>query len=132
VPIVLIKELGFFLVPASRTWDRMISFSSELFRRAVSYAGGNPAATVLAERDRLREPERPLERDPNLEALVGRVNADIARLFGRPAQLKLRLTTAVIALMVFCSTAFFGVQPIGSRAKARNDAESSRRNASSS
>lgn len=93
VPIALIKELGFFLVPASRTWDRMISFSSELFRRAVSYAGGNPAATVLDERDRLRAPDRPLERDPKLEALVGRVNADIARLFGRPAQLKLRLTT---------------------------------------
>jgi hypothetical protein len=26
----LIKEIGFFLVPAGRTWDRMISFGSEL------------------------------------------------------------------------------------------------------
>jgi putative ATP-dependent endonuclease of OLD family len=93
VPISLIKDLGFFLVPAGRTWDRMISFSSELFRRAVAYAGGNPAATVLDERDRLRSPASPIEQDPKLESLVGHVNADIARLFGRPAQLKLRLTT---------------------------------------
>jgi putative ATP-dependent endonuclease of OLD family len=93
LPITLIKELGFFLVPATRTWDRMISFNSELFRRAVAYAGGNPAAAVLGERDRLRSPDLPLEDDPKLEALVSNVNADIARLFGRPSQLKLRLTT---------------------------------------
>jgi hypothetical protein len=93
VPSQLIKELGFFLVPANRTWDRMISFSSELFRRAVSYAGGNPADAVLAERDRLRAPEQPMELDPKLTTLVEAVNADIARLFGRPSQLKLRLTS---------------------------------------
>jgi len=34
--------------------------------------------------------------------------------------------SARIALIVFCSTDFFGLQPQGSRAKARNDAESSR------
>ena len=51
VPAELIKHIGFFLVPASRTWDRMISFGSELFRRVVSYVGGRPAVAVLAERD---------------------------------------------------------------------------------
>ena len=35
-------------------------------------------------------------------------------------------------VIVFCSTDFFGLHPQGSRAKARNDAESSRWNASSS
>lgn len=30
VPGTTLQELGFFLVPASRTWDRWISFSSEL------------------------------------------------------------------------------------------------------
>jgi hypothetical protein len=49
----------------------MISFSSELFRRAVAYVGGNPAAAVLEERDRLRSPERPMEQDPKLAQLVG-------------------------------------------------------------
>jgi putative ATP-dependent endonuclease of OLD family len=35
VPARLIRELGFFLIPASRSWDRMLSFGSELFRRVI-------------------------------------------------------------------------------------------------
>src|SRR5262245_54885296 len=30
VPGKLIRDIGFFLVPASRSWDRMLSFNSEL------------------------------------------------------------------------------------------------------
>jgi putative ATP-dependent endonuclease of OLD family len=93
VPAELIRTIGFFLVPASRTWDRTISFGSELFRRVVSYVGGKPAAAVLAERTRLRTPQNPLEADDNLSGLVGKINADIAALLGRPMELKLRLTT---------------------------------------
>jgi energy-coupling factor transporter ATP-binding protein EcfA2 len=51
-----LQELGFFLVPASRTWDRWISFSSELFRRVVATRGGMPAEAVRRERDRLWNP----------------------------------------------------------------------------
>src|SRR3546814_2616747 len=47
VPQDLIKQIGFFLVPASRTWDRTISFGSELFRRVVAYAGGRPAKSEV-------------------------------------------------------------------------------------
>ncbi|VVT12198.1 AAA family ATPase [Hoeflea sp. EC-HK425] len=93
VPTNLIRELGFFLVPASRTWDRMISFGSELFRRAVTYVGGQPAEAVLAERDRLRKPEHPLETDTRLKPLVDEVNKDILSLFGRQTELRLRLTS---------------------------------------
>lgn len=93
IPLALIKELGFFLVPASRTWDRMISFGSELFRRAVTYVGGKPAEAVLEERDRLRNPGAPLEADEKLKPLIDEVNKDIVSLFGRPTELKLRLTS---------------------------------------
>jgi len=93
IPIALIKELGFFLVPASRTWDRMISFGSELFRRAVTYVGGKPAEAVLEERDRLRNPAAPLEIDEKMKPLIDEVNKDIVSLFGRQAELKLRLTS---------------------------------------
>ena len=81
IPISLIKELGFFLVPASRTWDRMISFGSELFRRAVTYVGGKPAEAVLEERDRLRNPAAPLEIDKKMKPLIEEVNKDIVSLF---------------------------------------------------
>jgi energy-coupling factor transporter ATP-binding protein EcfA2 len=93
VPMALIKELGFFLVPANRTWDRMMSFGSELFRRVVGYVGGKPAEAVLEERDRLRSPKQRLEEDDKLKELVGKVNADIAALFGQTPKLKLRLTS---------------------------------------
>jgi len=93
VPASLIKDIGFFLVPASRTWDRMISFGSELFRRVVAYVGGKPAEAVLKERDRLRAPEHPLEDDGRINELVGLINADLSNLFGRPSKLSLRLTT---------------------------------------
>jgi putative ATP-dependent endonuclease of the OLD family len=93
VPTELIRQVGFFLVPASRTWDRTISFGSELFRRVVSYVGGRPAAAVLTERDRLRAPAAPLEADSNLSKLVRDIDADIKALFGRAIELKLRVTS---------------------------------------
>jgi putative ATP-dependent endonuclease of the OLD family len=38
VPTKLIQTVGFYLVRASRTWDGVISFGSELFRRTVAVA----------------------------------------------------------------------------------------------
>ena len=43
VPAQLLRDVGFFLIPASRSWDRMLSFGSELFRRVIRSAGGLPA-----------------------------------------------------------------------------------------
>ncbi len=93
LPAALFKEIGFFLVPAGRTWDRMISFGSELFRRVVSYTGGKPAEAVLKERDRLRSPAEPLEADAKIKPLVDAISADLKALFGRQSDLKLRLTS---------------------------------------
>jgi len=93
LPTALFKEVGFFLVPASRTWDRMISFGSELFRRVVAYTGGTPAEAVIEERDRLRSPAAPLEADTKIKPLVDAISADLKSLFGRQSDLKLRLTS---------------------------------------
>jgi hypothetical protein len=71
----------------------MISFGSELFRRAVTYVGGKPAEAVIEERDRLRNPAAPLEIDEKLKPLIDEVNGDIVSLFGRQTELKLRLTS---------------------------------------
>jgi putative ATP-dependent endonuclease of the OLD family len=70
VPGRLVRDIGFFLIPASRTWDRVVSFGSELFRRVVASAGGQPGESVLGERDRLRAPAQPLEADPHLAPIV--------------------------------------------------------------
>jgi putative ATP-dependent endonuclease of OLD family len=92
VPFELIRQVGFFLIPASRTWDRTISFGSELFRRVVSYVGGRPAAAVLAERDRLRAPNQPLDEDANLRDLVAEINRDVETILGHSSPLRLRIT----------------------------------------
>lgn len=92
VPVKLIRELGFFLIPASRSWDRMLSFGSELFTRVIRTVSGLPAETILAERDRLRSPERRLEDDVRLKPVVDEVNAEIEKLLGVQSPLRLRLT----------------------------------------
>lgn len=92
IPGRLIREVGFFLVPASRTWDRVISFGSELFRRVVASAAGQPADSVIGERDRLRAPQQPLEADPQLEPIVNRLNEELAGFFRSQPKLQLRVT----------------------------------------
>jgi hypothetical protein len=92
VPAQMVRDVGFFLVPANRTWDRTISFGSELFRRVVSSIGGQPAAAVISERNRLRAPDQPLEADAGLAGIVTSVEAELKSLLGRTVALRLRLT----------------------------------------
>jgi putative ATP-dependent endonuclease of the OLD family len=92
VPARLIRDIGFFLVPASRTWDRVVSFGSELFRRVVASGAGQPAESVLGERDRLRAPQQPLEADAHLEPIIARLNAELAGFFRTQPRLHLRVT----------------------------------------
>ena len=61
--------------------------------RVIRSAGSLPAATVLEERDRLRNPADRLEDDERLQPIIGEVNDEIARLLGLNTSLQLRLTT---------------------------------------
>lgn len=88
----LMNELGFFMVPASRTWDKMISFASELFRGIVKTIGGIPSEVLLSERDRLRSPGEPIEEDSKIKELIGNVNKELSGLFSVSPKLKLRIT----------------------------------------
>ena len=89
-----LQELGFFLVPASRTWDRWISFSSELFRRVVSTLGGMPAAAVRREREQLWNPDQQdrLESQEGLTDIVDSINTELKNLLSVAPELQLRLT----------------------------------------
>lgn len=91
----VLQELGFFLVPASRTWDKWISFSSELFRRVVATRGDMPAHTVRAERQRLWVPPEGtrLEDQPGLSEIVGATNDELSALMPSAPRLQLRLTS---------------------------------------
>lgn len=54
VPYRFLDDIGYYVLPARRTWEASASFASELFRKAVATVGGIPAQTILKERDRLR------------------------------------------------------------------------------
>lgn len=89
----LIRDIGFFLVPAARTWDRTVSFGSELFRRVIAAGEGQPSESVLAERDRLRAPQETLEQDERLAPIVDRLNQELRGFFRTAPTLHLRVTT---------------------------------------
>ncbi len=91
-PARLVRDMGFFLVPASRTWDRTISFGSELFRKVVAAGDGQPSESVLTERDRLRRPQDPLELDQRLSPIVTRLDDELRGFFRSAPTLHLRVT----------------------------------------
>ncbi len=92
-PDKLLSEIGFFVLPARRTWAATISFGSELFRKTVATLGGVPAATVLRQRDALRAPTSPLEDDGALQPIIQRINSRMAQLVPGNPRLQLRLTS---------------------------------------
>ncbi len=92
VPPKLIQQFGFFLVRASRTWDRVLSWGSELFRRTLQAAAAQPSGAILAQRDRLRAPERAIEDDPHIAPLINSVNDEVARCIAGSPKLTLRVT----------------------------------------
>ena len=70
----------------------MISFGSELFRRVISSEEGLPSESIIAERDRLRNPTDPLEADTRLKPIIDEVNKEICALFGEGNDVRLRIT----------------------------------------
>jgi len=92
-PDKLLSEVGFFVLPARRTWAATISFGSELFRKAVATLGGVPATTVIHHRDALRSPSSPLEDDGALQPLIHNINTRMAQLVPGSPRLQLRITS---------------------------------------
>ncbi len=92
IPFRLFDEIGYYVLPARRTWEATASFASELFRKAVATVGGIPAQTILQERDRVRAPDAPLEATPGLSPLVERINRQLAELLPDAPRFQLRLT----------------------------------------
>lgn len=91
-PMSLLKETGFFLVPASRTWDKMLSFSSELFRRVVLTVGSVPAQAILKQRDQTRYPEIKIEEQTEIKEVFEAVNNELSLIFPNAPKSHLRLT----------------------------------------
>ena len=92
MPFRLFDDIGYYVLPARRTWEAAASFASELFRKVVATVGGIPAQTILQERDRLRAPAAPLEETAGLSPLVEHINRQLAELLPDAPRFQLRLT----------------------------------------
>lgn len=88
-----LQELGFYLVSATRTWDRWISFTSELFRKVIAATGEVPAAAVRAERVRVWNPAERLEAAAGIAGIVASINRELTHLMSTSPELQLRLTS---------------------------------------
>ncbi len=92
VPGKLAGVLGYFVVPASRNRDRLLSFTSEIFRKLVVAQGAMPAAEIIRERDRLRSPNPKIEETEPLQTVVSRINNEFGKLLPDQTRFELRIT----------------------------------------
>ena len=92
MPNRLLDDIGYYVLPARRTWEAAASFASELFRKAVATVGGIPAQTILQQRNALRAPDAPLEEAAGLSPLVERINRQLVELLPDAPRFQLRLT----------------------------------------
>lgn len=89
-----LQELGFFLLPSHRTWDRILSFSSDLFRTTLAAEQAKPSAALLHLRDYLRAPGAHLEAVEGFKDVVQSVQRELASYIGaEEAQLAFMPTT---------------------------------------
>jgi putative ATP-dependent endonuclease of the OLD family len=91
-PSKTLNDVGFYLIPASRTWDRMMSFASDLFSKVVKGSGKLPSEAILAERDRLRNPAKEIDDDIAIKELIKNINDELANIFSNEPKLKFRIT----------------------------------------
>lgn len=73
-----LKELGFYLVPAKRTWDRTMTFNSELFKRVLKFQEAVPGDTIVKLRDELRSNQNRIEEESPLKDIVERLNSELS------------------------------------------------------
>jgi len=72
-----LHELGFFLLPSKRTWDKTISFGSELFNRVIKFQDAIPGETVINLRDNLRSTEDRIEQEEPFKTIIERLNKEL-------------------------------------------------------
>jgi len=73
-----LKELGFYLLPAKRTWDRTMTFNSELFRRVLKFQEAIPGQTVVNLRNDLRNDKNRIEDQEPLNTIIKRLNLELS------------------------------------------------------
>lgn len=70
MPITLLQELGLFLLPSNRQWDRLLSFNSSSFLKVLKSAGAIPGAAVEGLKEELRTATTRIEDAPIFKTIL--------------------------------------------------------------
>jgi len=100
------RQIGFFLIPSKRNWERILSFNSEIFRKVVDLQEAIPAESLFQIRDDLRNNPHGIENEIPFKSIVDRINFEIKGFSGREMDLKFLPTNADIESAKNCITPF--------------------------
>ncbi|MBZ5676011.1 MAG: AAA family ATPase [Acidobacteriia bacterium] len=70
VPQNLLHELGVFLLPSSRQWDRLLAFGSSSFIKVLRQGNALPGDVLENLKAELRQPQTKVEESANLQTLL--------------------------------------------------------------
>lgn len=90
------RQIGFFLIPSKRNWEKIISFSSEIFRKVVDFQEAIPAESIFQIRNDLRNNPHGIEKETPFKEIVDRINLEIKGFSGKEMNLNFLPTNADI------------------------------------
>jgi len=93
-PNALVQELGVFVLPANRQWDKLLSFGSSSFLKVLKASGSIPGSTIDQLKAELRTLASKIEEDPAVSELIAIAERELAQfqMFKDGAQLVYRPT----------------------------------------
>jgi putative ATP-dependent endonuclease of the OLD family len=75
----LLQELGVFILPAQRQWDKLLSFGSSSFLKVLRQAAAIPGEAIERLKAELRNPATTIEEAPTLRPLLASAEAELRR-----------------------------------------------------
>ena len=78
VPNRVLQELGVFLLPGNRQWDKLLSFSSSSFLKMLKSQGAIPGEAIESLKEELRQAGDAIGRDKTLSTILDQAETELA------------------------------------------------------
>jgi putative ATP-dependent endonuclease of OLD family len=78
VPNRVLQELGVFLLPGNRQWDKLLSFSSSSFLKMLKSQGAIPGEAIESLKEELRQAGDAIGRDKTLSTILDQAERELA------------------------------------------------------
>lgn len=77
VPAERLLELGLFVLPSSRQWDKLLAFGSSSFMKVLKGAGAIPGESIESLKNELRSPHTQVEDSADLKLVLERAQQEL-------------------------------------------------------